>query len=83
MVLAGGAESMSNLEEDLPHLAVSIRAALPVNTTLSEAYADYEVACQNQNAPDISAAERAEWARIRREVADELARLSQRAKEQK
>ncbi len=83
MVFAGGVESMSNLEEDLPHLAVSIRAALPGNAPLSEAYDDYQFACQNQKAPDISDAERAEWTRIRREVADELARLCQRAKEPK
>ncbi len=83
MVLTGGAKSMSNLEDDLPFLAASIRAALPGNATLSEAYDDYQFACQNQLAPDISASECAEWTRIRREVADELARLCQRAKEPK
>lgn len=83
MLSANGTESMSNLEEDLPHLAFSIRAALPGNAPLSEAYDDYQFACKNQNSPDISDAERAEWTRIRHEVADELVRLCQRDKEPK
>ncbi|WP_205520464.1 hypothetical protein [Tropicibacter sp. Alg240-R139] len=70
--------SMSRLEEDLPHIAVQIRRAVHQNEALREALADYETACRKEAVCDASDNERAEWSRIRREVATEMNRLMQR-----
>ncbi len=76
MLFPYGAKSMPSLEQDLPEHAAKIREALSENSALKEAFADYQTACRKEEAFQGSQIERAEWARIRQELLEELMRLS-------
>ena len=69
--------STSPLEKDFPHFAAVIRQASRHDEALKGALADYETACRKEASRGICEAERAEWTRIRREVANEMKRLVQ------
>ncbi len=73
-----GAESMSKLEADLPLLASIVRARAPENKAILEALEDYELARAKEKDGTMRLDEKAEWSRIRKEVAAELERLISR-----
>ena len=71
-------KSMPDLETELPDIAGEIRKFAGEYGALREALADFETACQFEEALHTSEAERDEWARIRKETAQELRRLMSR-----
>jgi hypothetical protein len=72
---------MNDLETELPDIAGDIRQFAKVHSGIKEALADFDTACEFEAADQTSASEKSEWARIRKETADELRRLMSRLRQ--
>ena len=69
---------MTDLETELPDIAEEIRKLAKVHDGIKEVLADFDTACEFETAGQISASEKNEWARVRKETAGELRRFISR-----
>ena len=66
---------MIALEADFPDIADDLKTAAINDSALAEALEDYREACERSEDEHSSAKHRAEWASVRKELAQEIRRL--------
>ena len=72
---------MLDLQTDFPDIADDLKTAAIGDPALAEALEDYREACERSEAEHASAKHRAEWASVRKELAEEIRRLFDQRKE--